>query len=68
MHRADSVPDGELHLTVIRADGTRIPLGRAALTTSNPIKRTWWTLIGSRLSTRRIQAANQDAQRRAEKE
>jgi hypothetical protein len=62
------MPDGELHLTVIRADGTRIPLGRAALVTRNPAKRLWWNLVGSRLSNRRIQAANRDAARRAEKE
>lgn len=68
MHRAESMPDGELHLTVIRADGTRIPLGRAALVTRNPAKRLWWNLVGSRLSNRRIQAANRDAARRAEKE
>jgi hypothetical protein len=65
VHRAESQPEGELLLEVIRADGTRISLGRAALITRNPLKRLWWDLVGARLSTRRIQAANRDAARRA---
>lgn len=65
MHRADAQPDAELHLEIIRADGTHIPLGRAALITRNPVKRAWWNLIGQRLSHRRNQAANRDAARRA---
>lgn len=65
MHRADAQPDAELHLEIIRADGTRTPLGRAALITRNPLKRAWWNLVGQRLSRRRIQAANRDAARRA---
>lgn len=65
MHAADAQPDAELHLEIIRADGTRTPLGRAALITRNPLKRAWWNLVGQRLSRRRIQAANRDAARRA---
>lgn len=65
MHRADAQPDAVLSLEIIRADGTRIPLGRAAVITRNPLKRAWWQLVGRRLSRRRIQAANRDAARRA---
>lgn len=65
MHQADALPDAELHLEIIRADGTRIPLGRAALITRNPVKQAWWNLVGSRLSRRRIEVANRDAERRA---
>lgn len=65
VHSADIPADAELHLTIIRADGTRIPLGRAAVITRNPIKRAWWSLIGTRLASRRIHAANRDAARRA---
>lgn len=65
MHRADAQPDAELHLEIIRADGTCTPLGRAALITRNPLKRAWWNLVGARRSRRRIHAANRDAARRA---
>lgn len=61
MHSADIPADAELHLTIIRADGTRTPLGRTAVITRNPIKRAWWSLIGARLASRRIHAANRDA-------
>lgn len=65
MHAADAQPDAELHLEIIRADGTRIPLGRTALITRNPLRRAWWNFVGQRLSSRRITAANRDAARRA---
>jgi len=65
VHAADAQPDAELHLEIIRADGTRVPLGRAALITRNPAKRLWWNLAGSRLSRRRHIRANRDAARRA---
>jgi hypothetical protein len=59
------MPEGELRLTVIRADGTVRDLGRAALTTRNPVKRAWWNHVGARLSRHRHIRANRDAARRA---
>ena len=59
MHAAESQPEGELHLTVIRADGTRNEIVRAALSTRNPIKRAWWNRVGQRLSERRANAVVQ---------
>jgi hypothetical protein len=59
------MPDGELRLTIIRADGTVHDLGLTAAHYRNPLRRAWWNHVGKRLSARRHTAANRDAARRA---
>jgi hypothetical protein len=46
---------------ITRADGTVEQVGLLAAGYSNPIKQLWWDVVGSRLSTRRINKINKSA-------
>lgn len=48
----------ELRAVVIRADGRREDVGLIAAYYRNPIRRTWWRLVGRPLADRRIRRAN----------
>lgn len=65
-YSARSQPEGEVSLTIIRADGTVIPIGTVARTRHRtPLHRLWFDRVTKPCTERRIRAANRDAERRS---
>lgn len=48
----------EIGMIITRADGTVTNLGTVSAHYANPLKRTWWHLVGRPRANARIRAAN----------
>lgn len=64
-HRAQQPTEVTLRAVITRADGTVEDLGQIGGEYRNPLRRTWWRLIGQPAAERRIRRANDRARHTA---